>query len=131
MKTRTLSLALTLVLGVSPVHGQDAPGDTTDTSRAGKDLPLEAGRTIRMDFTEGTWTSVDVSPDGQTLVFDYMGDLFTIPMTGGDAVQLTSGMAFDAQPRFSPDGSRVAFTSDRDGAQNIWVMSLDGSATRP
>jgi Tol biopolymer transport system component/imidazolonepropionase-like amidohydrolase len=129
MKTRTLSLALTLVLGVSPVHGQDAPGDTTDTSRAGQDLPLEAGRTIRMDFTEGTWMSVDVSPDGQTLVFDYMGDLFTLPMTGGDAVQLTSGMAFDAQPRFSPDGSRVAFTSDRDGAQNIWVMSLDGSDT--
>ena len=59
--------------------------------------------------------SLDVSPNGETIVFDFLGDLFTVPITGGDATQLTSGMAFDAQPRFSPDGSRIVYPSDADG----------------
>ena len=80
-------------------------------------------------MTEGSWISLDVSPDGTTLVFDHLGDLFTVPITGGDATRITSGMAFDAQPRFSPDGTRIVFTSDRSGGQNVWVMSLDGSDT--
>ena len=94
-----------------------------------KDLPLEPGRTIPIDLDEGSWMSLDVSPDGRTIVFDYLGDLFTMPTDGGRAEQLTSGMAFDAQPRFSPDGSQVVFTSDRSGGQNIWVINLDGSDT--
>jgi imidazolonepropionase-like amidohydrolase/Tol biopolymer transport system component len=108
---------------------QDAVTVAPDTMKATRDLPLEPGRTIPIDLTEGSWISVDVSPDGSTLVFDYLGDLFTMPITGGQATQLTSGMALDAQPRFSPEGSRIAFTSDRDGGQNVWVMSLDGSDT--
>jgi imidazolonepropionase-like amidohydrolase/Tol biopolymer transport system component len=80
-------------------------------------------------MTEGTWMSLDVSPDGQTIVFDYLGDLFTVPITGGEATPLTSGMAVDVQPRFSPDGRRIVFSSDRDGGQNIWIMSLDGADT--
>ena len=94
-----------------------------------ENLPLPVDRTVAMDMTEGSWISLDVSPDGETIVFDYLGDLFTIPIGGGDATQLTSGMAFDAQPRFSPDGARIVYTSDYDGGQNIWIRSLDGSDT--
>ena len=113
-----------LLLNIGSVAAQDA-------ERSGEhgDLPLEPGRSIAIDLTEGSWMSVDVSPDGETLVFDYLGDLFTLPIEGGEATQLTSGMAFDAQPRFSPDGSTVAFTSDRDGGQNIWTISLDRADT--
>ena len=94
-----------------------------------EDLPLPGDRLVPMDMTEGSWISLDVSPDGERIVFDYLGDLFTIPIGGGDGTQLTSGMAFDAQPRFSPDGTRIVYSSDHDGGQNIWIRSLDGSDT--
>jgi Tol biopolymer transport system component len=74
--------------------------------------------------------NLDVSPDGGTLVFDLMGDLYTMPITGGAATRITSGAAWDFHPRFSPDGSSIAFISDRDGAQNIWLMGPDGSNPR-
>ena len=88
-------------------------------------LPLTPGRTVEFTATEGSWLSVDVSPDGRTLVFDLLGDIYTMPITGGAATPLTTGMALDAQPRFSPDGKRIAFTSDRNGGEGVWVMSLD------
>jgi len=107
------------------------PSDAQENGDApeNEDLPLPVDRTVSIDMTEGSWISLDVSPDGQTIVFDFLGDLFTIPMEGGTANQLTSGMAFDAQPRFSPDGTRIVYTSDYDGGQNVWIMSLDGSDT--
>ncbi|HEX7024704.1 MAG TPA: amidohydrolase family protein, partial [Gemmatimonadales bacterium] len=79
------------------------------------------------EFTasKGTWISLDVSPDGQTIVFDMLGDLYTIPITGGSATRLTSGLAYDAQPRFSPDGKKVVFVSDRSGGDNVWTLTLD------
>src|SRR6185295_2057475 len=70
------------------------------------------------------WISIDVSPDGRTLVFDLLGDLYTMPITGGEATQLTHGLAFDGQPRFSPDGKSIVFTSDRDGGDNMFTMDL-------
>jgi Tol biopolymer transport system component len=74
--------------------------------------------------------SVDVSPDGKTLVFDLLGDLYTLPIAGGTATRITSGQAFDAMPRFSPDGKRVAFVSDRSGAPNLWIADADGTHPR-
>lgn len=92
-------------------------------------LPLIPERLLRMTVTEGSWMSVDVSPDGRTVVFDLLGSLWTVPIEGGTATPLTRGMAFDAQPRFSPDGSRVVFTSDRSGGENVWIISLDRADT--
>ena len=74
--------------------------------------------------------SLDVSPDGQTIAFDLLGDIYTIPVTGGEATNIASGLPWEIQPRFSPDGSQIAFTSDRAGGDNIWVMDIDGSNAR-
>jgi imidazolonepropionase-like amidohydrolase/Tol biopolymer transport system component len=79
---------------------------------------------VEIDVAEGTWMNLDVSPDGQTIVFDFLGDIYRLPIEGGDAVNLTSSHAWDIQPRFSPDGSALAFTSDRAGGDNIWTMNL-------
>ncbi|TXS92882.1 amidohydrolase family protein [Parahaliea maris] len=80
-----------------------------------------------IDVTEGTWMSLDVSPDGKQVVFDLMGDLYLLPLAGGEAQSLTSGHAWDMQPRFSPDGKKIAFTSDRAGGDNIWTLDLDAN----
>jgi len=83
-------------------------------------------REISIDTDEGTWMSLDVSPDGKTIAFDMLGDIYTVPVTGGTATNIASGMAWEMQPRFSPDGSRIAFTSDRAGGDNLWTMDAKG-----
>ncbi|WP_156842334.1 amidohydrolase family protein [Novosphingobium aquimarinum] len=83
---------------------------------------------IRTD--EGTWMNVDVSPDGRTIAFDMLGDIYTMPIGGGTPTRIAEGLAYEHQPRFSPDGSRIAFTSDRGGGDNIWIMNADGSDKR-
>jgi imidazolonepropionase-like amidohydrolase/Tol biopolymer transport system component len=99
------------------------------------DVNAPYGPTTALDFetSEGTWVNLDLSPDGSTLVFDLLGDLYSMPASGtkgGLATRLTSGSAFDMQPRFSPDGSLIAFASDRDGATNLWIMEKDGRNPR-
>ncbi len=95
----------------------------------GPPLSLRAARAAEFTAEEGTWISLDVSPDGRMIVFDLLGDLYTMPVTGGKASPLLTGMAYEAQPRFSPDGESVVFVSDRSGGDNIWTMRLDRTDT--
>ncbi len=118
--------AVLLLIAASPLSGQEpARQDTTRKNPIQEGLPLEPTRTLDFTTDVGSWLSVDVSPDGQMLVFDLLGDLYTLPISGGKASPLTRGMAVDAQPRFSPDGRRVVFTSDRNGGEGVWILSLD------
>lgn len=89
-----------------------------------KDLPLKPEREMKFTTSEGTWMSLDVSPDGQTIAFDLLGDIYTLPIEGGKATQVTKGMAYETHPRFSPDGEKMLFTSDRDGNDNLWYIDL-------
>src|SRR5438067_6314579 len=120
-------LSAALLLAVVGIAQAQAP--RPDSAKK-KDLPLAAARTIDIDTDEGSWISVDISPDGKTLVFDLLGDIYSLPMTGGAATAITTGMAFDGQPRYSPDGKWIAFTSDKDGAENVWIMNLETKELR-
>lgn len=87
----------------------------------------EGTPTLQVDFDtqEGTWMSVDVSPDGQTIAFDLLGHIYEMPIEGGNARRLTDGRSWNQMPRYSPDGSEIAFTSDRNGVDNIWIMDRE------
>ncbi|MEP7384758.1 MAG: hypothetical protein ABI910_24015, partial [Gemmatimonadota bacterium] len=95
-------------------------------------VPRGTTREIAFTATEGTWMSVDLSPDGQWLVFDLLGHVYRMPIGGGNATAITqsSGIAINSHPRISPDGSLIAFISDRKGQSNLWVMNADGSNPR-
>lgn len=115
-------------LATSP--SQDVPIAGRPQQSPGQTLPLSPARTLRFSTETGTWMSLDISPDGKTIVFDLLGDLYAMPATGGEARQLSSGLAFDTQPVFSPDGSLIAFVTDGSGSENLWVSSPDGTAAR-
>lgn len=84
-------------------------------------------RQVKLDVTEGSWMDLDVSPDGRTIAFTLLGDIYSMPIAGGTPRRIAEGLAWEVQPRFSPDGTRIAFTSDRGGGDNIWTMNADGS----
>ncbi|MBU0826165.1 MAG: amidohydrolase family protein [Alphaproteobacteria bacterium] len=97
--------------------------------------PVSEDRTVpakevALTLDEGSWMSVDVSPDGRLIAFDLLNDIYVMPADGGDAVPVHVGSATQRNPVFSPDGQSIAFISDENGADNIWVSALDGSAAR-
>lgn len=118
-----LSVCAIAALSVTALRASDDPS-TWDVA-----VPHGPGRDLSFEVSEGTWMSVDVHPDGDRFVFDLLGDLYELPLSGGTAKRLTSGGAWDAEPRWSPDGETLLFTSDRGGNDNLWLADADG--TRP
>ena len=129
MKYYLLSVMATLLV-TTTAYAQDA----SETPAAKKwDVNAPEGATIKqvpINVDEGSWIDVDVSPDGRTITFALLGDIYTMPMAGGTPTRIAEGLAWEVQPRFSPDGQRIAFTSDRGGGDNIWIMNRDGSDKR-
>ncbi len=120
---KILGLIIASVVPVAAVADDDEA--TWDVNA----IPGES-RTVDIDTTSGSWMSLDVSPDGKTIAFDMLGDIYTISVDGGQAQSINSGLAWSMQPRFSPDGSEIAFTSDAGGGDNIWIMDADGANAR-
>jgi Tol biopolymer transport system component/imidazolonepropionase-like amidohydrolase len=96
-----------------------------------EELVLRPEGKVSFTTDEGTWMSLDVSPDGQTVVFDLLGDLYTLPISGGEAKRIVGDMSFESQPKFSPDGKQIVFISDRSGAEQVWVCKSDGTEVKP
>src|ERR1700761_377362 len=90
--------------------------------------PPAPAKKVTITTDEGTWMDVDVSPDGKTVVFDLLGDIYSMPLAGGKATLLAGGKAWEVQPRYSPNGKLISYTSDKDGTNNIWVMNSDGGS---
>ena len=94
-------------------------------------LPLTPAREIAFTTHEGTWLSPDLSPDGRQIVFELLGDLYLLDSHGGAARPIATGLPYDSQPAFAPDGKRIAFLSDRLGPEDVWTSNADGSDPRP
>lgn len=99
----------------------------TENKKEKKGLPLKTERKVEFTTDEGTWMSLDLSPDGKTIIFDLLGEFYTLPISGGEAKPLMTGLPFDSQPKFSPDGKMIAFVSDRSGSNNLWISKADGT----
>ena len=123
---RKTLLSVLIIAAAHPAFSQDK-----------KEAPkwdVEKFRGTTKNFTintdEGTWMNLDVSPDGKDIVFDILGDIYIMAISGGTAKLLSGGAAFDVQPRFSPNGRYISYTSDKSGGDNIWIMNRDGSNRR-
>jgi Tol biopolymer transport system component len=124
-------LAVALIMTPAPLAQTRAQNDKAAADAVkNKGLPLLTERSLTFTTSEATWLSLDLSPDGRTIVFELLGDLYTLPVTGGEATRITSGQAYDMQPAFSPDGKKLVFISDRNGSENVWVANADGTKAR-
>ena len=138
-KTLLSGIALSVLLALPTTFAQTLTKSSTKTSEesvnetaekwAGND-PQGQFTTANIDVRSGTWMNVDLSPDGKTIVFDLLGDIYTMPVSGGEATALMTDIAWQMQPRFSPDGKYIAFTSDEEGGDNLWIMKVDGSESK-
>ena len=132
MKSR-LTIAIACLLITTSAFAQDAATKSEAEDSKEWDVNAPQGAVIKqvpIKTDEGSWMDVDVSDDGGRIAFSLLGDIYTMPASGGDPLRISKGLAWEVQPRFSPDGKRIAFTSDRGGGDNIWIMNRDGSDKR-
>ena len=125
-------LLLCAIFAAFPLFSQQKKDDkdkpkTDEKPKWDVTKPFGPSKEVAFTTTEGTWMNLDVSPDGKEIAFDLLGDIYTMPIAGGEAKCIAEGMPYEVQPRFSPDGQHISFTSDRAGGDNIWYMKKDGS----
>jgi Tol biopolymer transport system component/imidazolonepropionase-like amidohydrolase len=120
-------LLLLLPLLPPPILAAQQPSPTPTWNISDPHGPAD---TVRFQTDEGTWMDVDVSPDGQWIVFDLLGDIYRVPIAGGHAERLAGGRAYEQLPRYSPDGRTIVYVSDRNGRDNLWLMDADGGHPR-
>jgi len=119
-------LALFLSISILAQNPENSiKSDSVKSKKKETGLPLKVDRKIKIKTDEGTWMSLDISPNGETLVFDLLGDIYTLPIEGGKATRITNGLAFDTHPKFSPDGKELLIVSDRSGGPNAWILDLE------
>jgi imidazolonepropionase-like amidohydrolase/Tol biopolymer transport system component len=125
MRFQHLAIIVALFLLVQ-VHAQEKKAE----KKWNVSDPGGPHKEVSFSVNEGTWMNIDLSPDGNEIVFDLLGDIYSMPVSGGAAKVLRAGHAFEVQPRFSPDGKKILFTSDAGGGDNIWIMNRDGSQAK-
>ena len=106
MRLASLSLLFALAGLLQPGPAGALAQDDGEAEEKNKGLPLAASDTLSFTVTEGTWMSLDVSPDGQTIVFELLGDLYTLPIAGGAATRIMGGISFESQPALLPRRER-------------------------
>ena len=136
MKSSTLSsmvVATLMALPASSAFAEKAADTVKKEEKAKWSVNAPQGEFTKaaIDVRSGTWMNVDISPDGKTVVFDLLGDIYTMPVKGGKATPLMTDIAWQMQPRFSPDGKYIAYTSDENGGDNLWIMNTDGTNSKP
>ncbi len=119
-----LFVAILLILagaaGCSAPLGLNASQDGTTEA-----FGVEYGeRVFERSVRRGTWMSLDVSPDGRSLIFDLLGDIYQLDIEGGKATPLLTGAFNEVMPRFSPSGDLIAFVSDRSGERHIHIYDV-------
>ena len=118
------------VTGAAPAEVKAGEGKKDEEKKWDVNNPPGPRVDVPIEVDEGTWMAVDVSPDGKEIAFDLLGDLYVVPAGGGEARALTHSIAWEMQPRFSPDGKHIAYTSDQSGGDNLWIMDRDGKNPR-
>ena len=94
-------------------------------------VSLLAGTTVGAETSAPLWLRhQQISPDGRSIAFCFQGDIYTVPTAGGSAQRITSNAAYDGTPIWSPDSKRLAFSSDREGGKDVYIVSTDGSGMR-
>ena len=125
----TFKIAFLCCCAFTPVFSSETLEEAAENQWNVMD-PKGVMKTISIDTTETTWSNLSVSKDGETLVFDMLGDIYTMPISGGEANPLVQGFDWNMQPAYSPNGQSIAFISDRDGASNLWIMDANGDNPR-
>ena len=124
---KVIYLLLIFMISSNIMFAQDKTEEKEKKEKSNKNLPIKPGRFYDLNTDTGSWMSLDVSPDGQTIVFDLLGDIYSIPISGGKAKRITKGMAFDSHPKYSPDGESIVYVSDKSGGNNVWIRDLSSN----